>query len=91
MTALSATQHSMSVPLRHSLVMSVTLGKECFLPAGLFSPDIVGRLVLGVTDECLLKILVSSGSEILLILLELTILDLRFSWNVLAVGWEEFW
>ena len=67
MTALSATQHSMSVPLRHSLVMSVTLVKECFLPAGLFSPDIVGRLVLGVTDECSLKILVSSGSEILLI------------------------
>ena len=45
------TQPSVSVPLRQCLVMSVLYGDSHCLPAGLFSPDIISRVVFGITGE----------------------------------------
>ena len=64
---LSNTQASMSVPLRQCLVMSVMYGESHQLPVELFGPDIVSRVVLGITGECPEKILNSPTTDILLV------------------------
>ena len=57
----------MSVPLRQCLVMSVMFGDSHQLPAGLFSPDVVSRVVFGITGELPQKIFNSSETNILLV------------------------
>ena len=66
-STLSTANSCVCVPLRQSLIISVTPVEGCSLPAGLFSPDVISRLVYGVTGECPWKILISDGSEILLV------------------------
>ena len=64
MFELNNAQSRMSMPIRQCLVMSVMFGYSHQLPAALFSPDIVSRVLVGVTGECPEKIL----SSLLLIL-----------------------
>ena len=47
--------------------MSVVFGETHLLPAGLFSSEIVSRVVQSITGECPEKILVSSSTDILLV------------------------
>ena len=60
------THQGVSVPLRQSLEMSVSFGESYQLPASLFGPDLVSRVVVEVTDEFPQKILYSSTIDILL-------------------------
>ena len=64
---LSNTQAGMSAPLRQCLEMSVMYGESHQLPGKLFGPDIVSRVVLGITVECPEKILDSPTTDILLV------------------------
>ena len=57
----------MSVPIRQCLVMSVLFGESHQLPPTLFSPDLVGRVLVGVTGEYPEKVLYSSTIDILLV------------------------
>ena len=61
------TQPRVSVPLRQCLVMSVLFGDSHCLPAGLFSPDLVSRVVFGITGECPQRIFQSSETDNLLV------------------------
>ena len=47
--------------------MSVMYGDSHHLPAALFSPDLVSKVVVGVTGECPEKILTSPATDILLV------------------------
>ena len=67
MFELSNTQPRMSVPLRQCLVMSVVYGDSHYLPVGLFGPDVVNRMVHGVTGECPERIFNSSNADMLLV------------------------
>ena len=51
MPTMNSTQTGMSVPLRQCLVMSVLFGESYQLPAALFGPEVVSRVVVGVTGE----------------------------------------
>ena len=55
------------MPLRQCLVMSVLYGDSHYLPAALFSSDLVSNVVVGVTGEFPEKILTSSHTDILLV------------------------
>ena len=57
----------MSVPIRQCLVMSVLFGESHQLPGTLFSPDLVGKVLVGVTGEYPEKVLYSSAADILLV------------------------
>ena len=57
MFPMNSTQAGMSVPLRQCLVMSVLFGESHQLPAALFSPKVVSKVVVGVTGEYPEKIL----------------------------------
>ena len=57
----------MSVPLRQCLVMSVLYGDSHRLPAGLFSPDIISRVVFGITGEFPQRVFQSSTIDNLLV------------------------
>ena len=57
----------MNVPLRQCLVMSVMYGDTHHLPVGLFGPEIVSRMVHGVTGEYPERILNSANTDILLV------------------------
>ena len=61
------TQPSVSVPLRQCLVMSVLYGDSHCLPAGLFSPDIISRVVFGITGEFPQRVFQSSTIDNLLV------------------------
>ena len=61
------TQPRMSVPLRQCLVMSVLIGDSHCLPAGLFSADLVSRVVFGITGECPQRVFQSSATDNLLV------------------------
>ena len=67
MFTMNSTQPSMSVPIRQCLVMSVMFGESHQLPATLFSPDLVGRVLVGVTGEYPEEVLYSSATDILLV------------------------
>ena len=67
MIDMSNAQVGMSVPLKQCLVMSVMLGDSHQLPAALFGPDLVSRVVMGVTGEGLERVLYSSSHDILLV------------------------
>ena len=67
MFELNNTQSRMSVPLGQCLVMCVMYGNSHQLPAALFGPDIVSKVVVGVTGECPEKILNSPATDILLV------------------------
>ena len=67
MFELNNNQSRMSVPLRQCLVMSVMYGDSHQLPAALFGPDIVSKVVVGVTGEYPEKILNSPATDILLV------------------------
>ena len=54
-------------PLRQYLVMSLMYGDSHHLTVGLFGPEVVSRVVHGVTGECPEKILNSSNTDILLV------------------------
>ena len=56
---MNSTQTGMSVPLRQCLVMSVLFAESHQLPAALFSPEVVSKVVVGVTGEYPEKILYS--------------------------------
>ena len=64
---LGNTQTAVSMPLRQCLVMSVMYGDFHHFPVGLFGPDVIYRVVHGVTGECPEKILNSSNTNILLV------------------------
>ena len=64
---LSNAPSSMSVPLRQCLVINVMYGESHQLPVELFGPDVVSRVVLGITGECPEKILHSPTADILLV------------------------
>ena len=64
---LTNTQPRVSVPLRQCLVMSVLFEDSHCLPAGLFSPDLVSRVVFRITGECPQRIFQSSESDNLLV------------------------
>ena len=82
------TLHSVCVPLRQYLVMSVLYGDSHQLPATLFDADLVGKVVMGVTGELPEKVLHSNGNDILLVLAkELISIGLRFSWSAKSTGW----
>ena len=49
MFPMNGTQAGMSVPFRQCLVMSVLFGESHQLPAALFSPEVVSKVVVGVT------------------------------------------
>ena len=61
------TEPRMSVPLRQCLVMSVVYGDSHCLPSGLFSPDLVSRIVFGITGECPQRVFQSSTTDNLLV------------------------
>ena len=63
MFTINNTQQGVSVPLRQCLVMSVLFGESHQLPASLFGPDLVSRVVVGVTGESPEKILYSSTTD----------------------------
>ena len=67
MPTMNSTQTGMSVPLRQCLVMSVLFGESHQLPAALFSPEVVSKVVVGVTGEYPEKILYSPATDILLV------------------------
>ena len=67
MFTMNSTQPSMSVPIRQCLFMSVLFGESHQLPPTLFSPDLVGRVLVGVTAEYPEKVLYSSTIDILLV------------------------
>ena len=67
MFTMSNTHQGVSVPLRQCLEMSVLFGESYQLPASLFGPDLVSRVVMEVTDESTEKILYSSTTDILLV------------------------
>ena len=56
-----------SVPLRQCLVMSVVFGESHQLPAGLFSAELISRVVMAITGELIERIFVSSSTNILLV------------------------
>ena len=64
---MNSTQTGVSVPLRQCLVMSVLFGESHQLPAALFSPEVVSKVVVGVTGEYPEKILYSPATDILLV------------------------
>ena len=66
-SALSITNTGVSVSIRQSLVMSVVLGEAHPLPAGLFSPKSVGKLISVVSGILPEKLFFSGRSDILLI------------------------
>ena len=72
----------MSVPLRQCLVKSVVYGDSHCLPAALFSPDLVNRVVFGITGECPQRVFQSSAADILLVFAPGV--DMSGSWS--AVG-----
>ena len=51
MLPMNGTQTGVSVPLRQCLVMRVLFGESHQLPAALFSPAMVSKVVVGVTGE----------------------------------------
>ena len=67
MFTMNNTQPSMSVPIRQCLVMNVLYGESCQLPTTLFSPNLVGRVLVEVTGEYPEKVLYSSATDILLV------------------------
>ena len=67
MLPMNSTQTGVSVPLRQCLVMSVLFGESHQLPAALFSPEVVSKVVVGVTGEYPEKILYSPATDILLV------------------------
>ena len=67
MLPMNITQTGVSVPLRQCLVMSVLFGESHQLPAALFSPEVVSKVVVGVTGEYPEKILYSPATDILLV------------------------
>ena len=67
MFELSNTQSRMSVPLRQCLIMSVMYGDSHYLPAALFSSELVSKVVVGIKGAFPEKILTSSLADILLV------------------------
>ena len=67
MLPMNSTQIGVSVPLRQCLVMRVLFGESHQLPAALFSPEVVSKVVVGVTEAYPDKILYSSVTDILLV------------------------
>ena len=63
-SVLSTTNTCVSVSIRQSLVMGVVLGEAHPLPAGLFSPESVGKLVSVVPVILPEMIFFSGGSDI---------------------------
>ena len=57
------------MPSKRSLVMSVTLGEDCYLLARstLFSSSVIEKLVLGGTGDCPERILIAFSSNALLV------------------------
>ena len=76
----------MSVPLRQSLVMSVMMGDKYLLPLGLFSSEVVKKLVSVVTGFCPEQIFFSEMTEILLVFSASTnVLNISSQLNHLSV------
>ena len=67
MSDLSNITGCVSVPLRQCLVMSEVFGETHQLPAGLFSAELVSRVVLSITGEMTERIFISSSTNILLV------------------------
>ena len=67
MLPMNSTQTGVSVPLRQCLVMNVLYGESHQLPAALFSPEVVSKVVVGVTGEYPEKTLYSPATDILLV------------------------
>ena len=67
MFTMNNTQPGMSVPIRQCLVISVLFGETHQLPSTLFSPELVSRVLVGVTGECPEKVMYSSATDILLL------------------------
>ena len=67
MLPMNSTQTGVSVPLKQCLVMSVLYGESHQLPAALLSPEVVSKVVVGVTGEYPEKILYFPATVILLV------------------------